>query len=70
MSSSRRRYIDDRLDPLPYHNPEDEDRDGPQNVGLFSVQLLDPYDKPKELQCNHSLGKHQIVLEDNIQMFK
>jgi len=35
------------------HNPEDEDRDGPENVGLFTVKPLDPADDPKELHCNH-----------------
>jgi hypothetical protein len=29
------------------HNPEDENRDGPQNGGLFTVQPLDPADNPK-----------------------
>jgi hypothetical protein len=33
------------------HNPEDEDGDGLRNVGLFTVQPLDPADNPKELHC-------------------
>jgi hypothetical protein len=40
------RYRDDGR-----HNPEDEDRDGPRNVGLFTVQPLDPADNQKELRC-------------------
>jgi len=34
-----------------------EDRDGPRNVGLFTVQPFDPSDNPKELHCKHSPGK-------------
>jgi hypothetical protein len=37
------------------HNPEDEDRDGPRNGGLFTVQPLDLADNPKELHCNKKL---------------
>jgi len=44
-----------------YHNPEDEDRDGPQNGGLFTIQPLDPVGNPKGLHCDHSPGKRQIV---------
>jgi hypothetical protein len=48
------RYIGDGLDPHPHHDPEDEDRDGPRNVSLFTVQPLDPAGNPKELHCNTS----------------
>jgi hypothetical protein len=43
------RYTKDGLDPQPRHNPEDEDRDGAQNIGLFTVQPLDLADNLKEL---------------------
>jgi hypothetical protein len=35
--------------PQPLHNPEDKDRDGPRNVGLFTLQPLDPPHNPIEL---------------------
>jgi len=49
------------VDPQSCHNPEDEDKDGLQNVGLFTVQPCDKADNMKELHYNHLLGKHQIV---------
>jgi len=61
QTQSFSRYIKERVNPQLCHNPEDEGRDGPRNVGLFTVQPLNPADNPKKLHHNHLPGKRQIV---------
>jgi hypothetical protein len=39
--------------------PEDEDRDGLRNVGIFTAQPFDPADSPRE-HHTQSPGKQQI----------
>jgi len=50
LSQSLDRYIDDGLDPQPCHNLQDESRDYPWNVGLFTIQPLNTADNLKVLQ--------------------
>jgi hypothetical protein len=38
----------------PYQHPEDEDRDGLRNVGLFTLEPLDPADSQRELHYTQS----------------
>jgi hypothetical protein len=50
--------------PVQLNNPEDEDRDGLQNVGLQKTEPPYLADSPKKLHHAHLLGKHQIVIEN------
>jgi len=43
------------------HNPQDEDRVGTRNVGLFTVESHDPAENPEELYYKHSPGKSHIM---------
>jgi len=44
------------------NHPEDEDRDGPRNVGFLTAQPLDPADSPRKLRHTQSSEKQQISL--------
>jgi hypothetical protein len=44
-----------------FNNPEDEDRDGLQNVGFYKTEPPYPADSPRKLHYTHSPGKQQIV---------
>jgi hypothetical protein len=49
-----------------FNNPEDEDRDGLRNVGLYKTEPPYPADSPKKLHYTHSPGQHQIVYRSSI----
>jgi hypothetical protein len=42
--------------PLSDRYPEDEDRDGVQNVGLLTAQPFDPADSPRELHHHYHVS--------------
>jgi hypothetical protein len=44
-----------------FYDPEDEDRDGLQNGGLYKTEPPHPADNPRKLHYTHSPGKHQIL---------
>jgi hypothetical protein len=43
------------------YDPEDEDRDGLQNVSLYYTEPPHPADNPRKLNYTYSPGKHKIV---------
>jgi len=51
----------DTVCPYPYQHPEDKDRGGLWNVGLFAIQPFNPADSLGELDYTHLPGKHYIL---------
>jgi hypothetical protein len=46
--------------------PEDEDRDGLQNIGFFTAQPFDPADNLREFHHTHLPEKQQISFQIKI----
>jgi hypothetical protein len=56
---------EDRDDQDYFYDPENEDRDGLRNVGLYKTEPPHPADNPRKLHYTHLPGKHQIVDDDD-----